>query len=79
VRAEVHRARDGFAEAFGAAPRKVKTRPVKRLMRKKGQRNAYAHDLETYLDFEYFFNSVVVVLCQITYLASPTQREIRRL
>jgi hypothetical protein len=76
VRPEVHRAREGFAEAFGAAPRKVRTRPVKRLMRMKLQRNAYAHDLETYLDFEDFFNSVVVVLCQIAYLASPTQPEI---
>jgi hypothetical protein len=76
VSTEVRKAREGFAHAFGAAPRKVKIRPVKRLMRLKLQRNGYAHDLDTYLDLDEFFKSVLVVLCQIAYLALPTQPEI---
>ena len=73
---QVQKARKGFANAFGAAPAKVNIRPVKHLMQMKLQRNSYAHDLETGLDFDDFFRSTLVVLCQIAYLATPTPPEI---
>jgi hypothetical protein len=76
VKAELNRARDGFAAPFKVPRGKIPVLSTKRLVWLKKCRNDYAHDLDVNVDFNKFFQYVLVMVAQINFIVMPT-REIK--
>ncbi|RVD18151.1 MAG: hypothetical protein EOS73_09840 [Mesorhizobium sp.] len=76
-RTQVLQARKGFVKAFGVPYERVLAASAKRLIRLKRQRNEYAHELETDIDFNKFFLDVVLVIYQIALSLYPSYGDLR--
>jgi hypothetical protein len=65
------------AAVFGASARRWSSRSIQRLAWLKAQRNAYAHDLSTYVDFEQSIDFVLSLFVQLAWMADPSRRPLK--
>lgn len=76
-RAAVDKARGKVAAIFQVSRSRIPVRSIRRMVWLKRHRNAYAHEMETSVDFEQFFTYSLSMVCQVAFLCGAWMQEIK--